>query len=582
VAGGQFADVSNVVAEVGSTASTYLVLAKLAVGGMAEIFLARGASAAGLQRYVVLKRILRERANDAELVAMFMDEARLAAQLQHPNVAQVYDIGKLGDSYFFTMEYVHGETVRGLLHEVTALRRRIPISAVLSVIAGAAAGLHHAHERRGVDGKPLGIVHRDVSPSNLMISYEGGVKVVDFGVAKAETRAIETRSGTVKGKIGYLSPEQCRGEPADRRSDLFSLGIVLWEMLVGERLYRRGSDFDTMSAIVTEAVTPPSRLRDDIPPELDALTLRLLAKRAADRPQTADDVVDVVEALASKLGLQLSPNALGRFLREVFGTRKEPWIELDVTDADGVTVIGEPVLAAPPPTLPTASSIDEQLDGLEDLSVHLPYSESSAPRRPTTPYRSPSGESAPVISAPVAPMAAPIARSGAPRRRAIAIGGGVLVLGIVVAVAATRGSPAPTVAQAAAIDAPAGPAMDAAPPDAAPDAPVLAPDAEPAETPAQRIERAFTASAFTDVIAACGDGVTPEVAAPCTIAACRTEDVRRAKTWLARVPAARRAEAIVACRAAGVELAPRPRPASRPKDKAKNAECLKDPMACQH
>ena len=213
-------EVSSVVAEVGSTANNYQILAKLATGGMAEIFLARGASTGGVERYVVLKRIIRDKANDTHFVQMFVEEARLAAQLQHANIAQVYDIGKLGDSFFFTMEYVHGETVRGLLQRARSLRREIPLGLILTVIAGTASGLHHAHQRIGIDGRPLGIVHRDVSPSNLMISYDGSVKVVDFGVAKAENRAQETRSGAVKGKISYLSPEQCRGAPVDRRSDL--------------------------------------------------------------------------------------------------------------------------------------------------------------------------------------------------------------------------------------------------------------------------------------------------------------------------------------------------------------------------
>ncbi|HEV7557886.1 MAG TPA: serine/threonine-protein kinase, partial [Kofleriaceae bacterium] len=207
---------------IGSTTNSYEILAKLATGGMAEIFLAR-ASAAGVERYVVLKRVLHHRAQDVNFLQMFLDEARLAAQLQHANIAQVHDIGKLGDSFFFTMEYVHGETVASLIRRANKLERRIPIACVLAIIAGSAAGLHHAHERIGIDGTPLHIVHRDVSPSNLIISYEGTVKLVDFGVAKATHQTSETQSGTVKGKISYLSPEQCRGRSIDRRSDLFSL-----------------------------------------------------------------------------------------------------------------------------------------------------------------------------------------------------------------------------------------------------------------------------------------------------------------------------------------------------------------------
>jgi len=315
------------------------------MGGMAEIFLARGVNTAGVERYVVLKRIIRDKAHDTHFVQMFLEEAKLAAQLQHANIAQVYDIGKLGDSYFFTMEYVHGETVRGLLQRARSLRREIPLGLVLTVIAGSAAGLHHAHDRIGVDGRPLGIVHRDVSPSNLMISYDGSVKVVDFGVAKAENRAQETRSGAVKGKISYLSPEQCRGAPVDRRSDLFSLGIVLWEMLTIERLYRRNSDFENMSAIVTEPTPSPAIHRKNIPRDLEQLSLKLLAKRPEDRYQSSEELIDAIEAVAANNKLVLSGGALGRFMKELFGQRPEPWIEIESAQApEGVTVTSEPVV----------------------------------------------------------------------------------------------------------------------------------------------------------------------------------------------------------------------------------------------
>jgi len=209
-----------------STTNNYQIIRRLAVGGMAEVFLARSATVTGVERYCALKRIRRDRATDPDLVFMFLDEARLASLLNHPNVAQVYDIGKLADAYFFTMEYVHGETVRAVLQRTRSLGREVPLGSVLTVIAGAAAGLHHAHERLDLDGQPLNIVHRDVSPSNLMVSYEGCVKLIDFGVAKATDRIQETRAGTVKGKISYLSPEQCRGGSVDRRTDLYALGIV--------------------------------------------------------------------------------------------------------------------------------------------------------------------------------------------------------------------------------------------------------------------------------------------------------------------------------------------------------------------
>jgi serine/threonine protein kinase len=381
----QFTDVSGVAAEVGSTANNYQILARLATGGMAEIFLARGTSTTGVERYVVLKRILRDRANDVQLVKMFLDEARLAAQLNHPNVAQVYDIGKLGDSYFFTMEYVHGETVRALLHRARSLRRDVPNNVILTVIAGAASGLHHAHSRLGHDGKPLGIVHRDVSPSNLMVSYEGGVKVVDFGVAKAENRAQETRSGTVKGKIAYLSPEQCRGGAVDRRSDVFSLGIVFWELLTIERLYKRQSDFENMTAIVTEEPPPPSSRRPGIAPELDHIVLKMLSKDPDRRYQSADELVDALEDASPKLGAMISTSAVSRLLRDMFGQRPEPWLEMDSTTIEsqeeqpepGVTVTSEPIpreLASQP-----AQQIDAMLARVRDLGARAPTDSGTVP-----------------------------------------------------------------------------------------------------------------------------------------------------------------------------------------------------------
>jgi serine/threonine protein kinase len=519
-------------AEVGSTANSYEILAKLATGGMAEIFLARGASVAGVERYVVLKRVLRHRASDAHFVRMFLDEARLAAQLQHPNVAQVYDIGKLGDSYFFTMEYVHGETVRALLQRSHALRRQIPIAAVLTIVAGAAAGLNHAHDRKGIDGRPLNIVHRDVSPSNLMVSYEGNVKLVDFGVAKAAHNTHETASGTVKGKISYLSPEQARGSSVvDRRSDLFALGIVMWELLTLERLYRRDSDFENMVAIVNEPPRAPSLHRPDIPPALDALVLRLLEKTPEQRFQSAEALHEAIEEVAVRTGSALSAASLARYVRELFGERPEPWIEMRSADAHGgaVTVTSEPIPSDL--ALPVGLDVDKRLGKVPDLSD--PNIESSSRHHrpsealPTTPVpvvdpardllqtvrakpspldlptpvfvRNPSASLPTLhgIAPPVVPVSL-IQRSHAPTKKrrfpvAVVILGVAAVLGIAIGIILARGggdisrqdtSPA-AVAESA--PPPAQPVAEPGPPppppavDAAPVVePTIPPDAEPA------------------------------------------------------------------------------------------------------
>jgi serine/threonine-protein kinase len=407
-------------AEVGSTANRYQILGKLAVGGMAEIFLARGANTTGLVRYCVLKRILRERATDAQFVQMFLDEAKLAAQLQHPSIASVYDIGMLGDSYFFTMEYVHGETVRSLLQRAKQRDRKVPMACVLTIIAGAAAGLHHAHERNGNDGRPLGIVHRDISPANLMVSYEGNLKIVDFGVAKAADR-VETKSGTVKGKISYLSPEQCRGTRVDRRSDLFSLGIVMWEILTGDRLYRRSSDFENMTAIVHEPPPPPSSRRPDVPRAIDDIVLRLLAKSVADRYQTAGEVVEALENASMRAGTILSTSALSRLVHDLFGTRPEPWLDLDTETAPlpRMLLASRPLprnLAAVP-----LDPVEAELAAVPDLSVSMvlddefddggPDEAATEPPRPAPSRRDAAalalGSIAPPVDAGAAPRRAP-------------------------------------------------------------------------------------------------------------------------------------------------------------------------------
>ncbi len=295
---------------------------------MAELFLARTLREGATKgRHVVLKRIARERAADTQFVQMFLDEARLAAQLRHPNIAQVFDIGRLGASYYFTMEYVHGVTVEDLIEKADEHHTQLPVDAVLSILFGTAAGLSHAHERTGNNGKPLDIVHRDISPSNLMVSYDGHVKVVDFGVAKAQmVGRPETQAGEIKGKVGYLSPEQCRLQKLDARSDLYSLGVVAWEMLTGKRLWKRESPFSTMAAIATEEVPLASEYREDLPHEVDRLVSKLLATEVQERLQSARDVLQAIELVSTTTRSNTSPSQLSKLMREMFGAPVEPWM----------------------------------------------------------------------------------------------------------------------------------------------------------------------------------------------------------------------------------------------------------------
>ena len=522
---------------------------------MADIFLARGEGVAGVERYCVLKRILRDRASDAQFVRMFLDEARLAAQLQHPNIAQVYDIGKLGDSYFFTMEYVHGETVRAILQRAHASRRSPPLGCVLAIAAGAAAGLHHAHERIGIDGRPLGIVHRDVSPTNLMVGFDGSVKLVDFGVAKVADRVVETRSGAVKGKIGYLSPEQARGQRLDRRSDLYSLGIVLWEMLTVERLYKRDNDYDAMSAIIHDPTPPPSRYRRDIPPELDALVLRALAKSADERFQTADELAEAIESVAAQTSSPLSQAGLSRFLRELFGPRPEPWVAVhERAKGDIVTVTSEPIPAKL--RVPTHDPVDRRLADVIDLST--------AEATETT-----SALFATVTAGP---------KPGAVRRQRRWLpwiaGGcalGLAVGAVALAVASGRQSSQDPVANMAAPAAVPEPLVT--PP------PALLPAAPPPPPPAVSPSRL--------ALLACLDGDrAARESMRCTLAACDEHD-KIAQVWLAHVSPQARRDVIKACAVAGLTLEPitGAKPAAKPRKvraTTKPVDCNADSMACPH
>ena len=293
---------------------------------MAQIYLARQSGLGAFERHVVLKTILRERATDQRFVTMFLDEAKLAATLNHQNIAQVYEVDQADGAYFMAMEYVHGENARAILE--TTLRRgwTIPLELAVMIISGAAAGLHHAHERKGKNGQPLNIVHRDVSPANIMVGYDGSVKVLDFGIAKAEERATKTVGGTIKGKYGYMSPEQCKGKPIDRRSDIFALGICLYELTTLRRAFKGNDDFETMKRIVAGDVILPSVAVPGYPAELEAIVLTAMANDVSSRFQTAQEMIEALDSFAVRAKLTGTNTAMGRFMVQLFGQKREPWV----------------------------------------------------------------------------------------------------------------------------------------------------------------------------------------------------------------------------------------------------------------
>ena len=351
----------------------------LAAGGMARIYIGRSTGIGSFERHVVLKLITPERANDHTAVQMFLDEARLAASLNHQNVAQVFEVGEDSSIHYLAMEYVHGQDLRALLAKAGSQGTRIPLELALTVVTGAAAGLNHAHERRSADGTPMGIVHRDVSPSNIMIGYDGAVKLLDFGIAKATARSVETQSGIIKGKFAYMAPEQCRGRDVDRRSDVFSLGIILYEISTQHRCFRADSDFDTMHRIVTGDVVRPTRLVQGYPQALEAIVMKALAVDAAQRYQSAGLLLEAIEAFAVSARMSLSTMGLGRFMRDMFGEVLEPWVgppqkqpmvakENTISSTDGRSDV------VPTPRLPSEEEVALQGGGVPDDESRFPDS----------------------------------------------------------------------------------------------------------------------------------------------------------------------------------------------------------------
>jgi serine/threonine protein kinase len=354
----------------------YQVLKHLASGGIADVLLARASGLEGFARHVVIKRMKPELAKEERFAKAFLDEARISASLNHQNIVQVHDIGEEGGSYFFAMEYIHGEDTRTLLNKVRERGEHVPLEIAVAIMMSAAAGLHHAHEKTNSQGEKLGIVHRDVSPSNILVGYDGSVKIVDFGLAKAAQRSTTTASGTLKGKASYMSPEQCKGEPVDRRTDTFCLGIVLYELVTAQRLFKGPTEYATMAAVVDGEIPPPSRLRADIPPALDAIILRALSRKAADRYQTAEDFRAAVEAFAVEYQLRTSNKALADYLTRLFGQRPEPWhagVDLrPVTDetlgsARGAAV-PPPIMPAKPAPKPAPPPVEEDEPGEDEFS----------------------------------------------------------------------------------------------------------------------------------------------------------------------------------------------------------------------
>ena len=318
---------------------------------MADIYLARRVGIGDFERLVALKVLGTERAEDAEALAMFLDEARLVAMLNHQNIASVLDVAIADGRHYLAMEYVHGADLREILAAAQRSGKPMPFEVSIAIVCAAAAGLDHAHRRCSPEGKPLRLVHRDVSLSNIMVGHDGCVKVVDFGIAQTEIASVHTLPGVVRGKASYMSPEQCLGDKVDHRTDVFALGIVLYELTTGARCFSAKTDFDRMLAVVKSEYIQPSDLVAHYPSELAAVVKKALASDPEKRYASAAAMIEALEGVLTARGWNGGTSTIQRLMYELFGNA-------DDADNDPITVeVVEPTVTEPisVPSVPTVA-----------------------------------------------------------------------------------------------------------------------------------------------------------------------------------------------------------------------------------
>jgi serine/threonine protein kinase len=347
-------------------AGKYALLRKIASGGMAEVFLAKQVGLDGFEKLVVLKRILPHLAHQPEYVRMFLDEAKTAADLRHSNLVGTFEIGEDHGVYFMVMEFLYGQDVRTVYKTAIAQKVEVPLHFTVGILIDACAGLHYAHTKRDLSGKKLGIVHRDISPQNMIVTYEGETKIVDFGIAKAAHQKTETASGVLKGKYSYMSPEQAMGQHTDHRTDIFALGIVLFEMTTLRRLFRKESEALTLRGIVECQVPLPSSFVPSYPKVLERIVMRALAKDKEERYQSCQDLrVDLEDFLAQQR-VAHSPPRLGHFMRQLFQDRIEKEKSLSAEDTDALSALfwTGSYSASNPKTKEKVDTISTRIDAL--------------------------------------------------------------------------------------------------------------------------------------------------------------------------------------------------------------------------
>jgi TolA-binding protein len=295
----------------------YLLLEKVATGGMAELYKAKITGIQGFEKLIAIKRILPHLASEEELVTSFIDEAKLAALLHHQNIVQIYDFGSIEDSYYIAMEYLLGKDLRLVMRKANLAGKPLRLETTLLIVSRICAALEYSHGLKDFQGKPLNIIHRDISPANILLTYDGNVKIVDFGIAKAATQSHLTQAGMIKGKVAYMSPEQAAGETIDYRSDIFSTGIILYELATGMPMFQ-GDTLQILNLVRNAKFTPAGQVRPELPEKFHAILDRALAKEREARYQSAGDMLADIEELMYQMSARTSPRQVADYMRVLF------------------------------------------------------------------------------------------------------------------------------------------------------------------------------------------------------------------------------------------------------------------------
>lgn len=353
------------------TFGRYQMVRRIGQGGMAEVYLAEMVGLGGFRKKVAIKRLLPHYAQNERFVTMLEDEARIAAAIRHPNVAEVLDFGSVGGQHFIAMEYIDGIDLATILRGFRLQNTLLPLPAALYVARCVAEGLHAAHALKDAEGKPQEVIHRDVSPHNILVSYEGAVKLIDFGVAKAANNSTKTRSGVIKGKLQYMSPEQAQAQALDGRADIFSLGMTLYKMLTGRLPFTGQNEYQVYDQILRKKPVPPRRLMPEIPERVDAIVLKALRKNRARRFQTAQEMADLLDVALAEIDIDYGARELGELIS---GERPQPSTVENLYEEDFIASVSEADVAG------FAEEVDDgAIDRLTDVhSVIKPKPEDPA------------------------------------------------------------------------------------------------------------------------------------------------------------------------------------------------------------